>query len=183
MFEIAWSELFVVLVVAIIVVGPKDLPVMLRTFGRMIGKLRRSADDFRRQFDESMREAGGDDLQRELAELRRNNPLNEIRNTIEQAARDATEPPRLPTPEASQSTPQAAPVVHETLPEASAAVIPPAPDTSAAPVAETAPVPASIPVAEPAPKPSPETPVPPKEQAVATPGHEHVLNGQHRPLN
>ena len=181
MFEIAWSELFVVLVVAIIVVGPKDLPVMLRTFGRMIGKLRRSADDFRRQFDESMREAGGDDLQRELAELRRNNPLNEIRNTIEQAARDATEPPRLPVPEASQSTPQAAPVVHETLPEASAAVIRPAPDTSAAPVAETAPAP--VPAVEPAPKPSPKTPVPPKEQAVATPGHEHVLNGQHRPLN
>ena len=92
MFEIAWSELFIVLVVAIIVVGPKELPGMLRALGRMLGKLRRQADDFRRQFDESMKDVGGEDLQRELNELRRHNPLNEIRNTIEDAAREATKP-------------------------------------------------------------------------------------------
>jgi sec-independent protein translocase protein TatB len=169
MFEIAWSELLLVLIVAIVVVGPKELPGMLRTFGRMLGKLRRSADDFRRQFDESMREAGGDDLHRELNELRRNNPLNDIRNTIEQAAREATEPPRLPTPDANpgQPQPQEPPVVHETLAEANTPATPPAP------AAETA-----------APKPAaPETPAPPKDQASASPGHEAVMNGQHRTLN
>ena len=170
MFEVAWSELLLVLVVAIVVVGPKELPGMLRTFGRMMGKLRRSADDFRRQFDESMREAGGDDLQRELHELRRNNPLNEIRNTIEQAAREASEPPRPPTPDTQLAKPEEPPVAPETLVE---------PEKPAPTVAGATP-----PTAEPAPKAVSETPASPKDQAVATsPGHEHLINGQHRPLN
>lgn len=92
MFEIAWSELFLVIVVAIIVVGPKELPGLLRTMGRIVGKLRRTAEDFRRHFDDSMREAGGEDLKRELDQLRLHNPLNDIRNTIEEAAREATHP-------------------------------------------------------------------------------------------
>ena len=168
MFEIAWSELLLVLIVAIVVVGPKELPGMLRTFGRMMGKLRRSADDFRRQFDESMREAGGEDLQRELNELRRNNPLNEIRNTIEQAAREASDPPRLPTAGTYLDKPEEPPVIHETLAE---------PDKPAAPV---------VPSAEAAPadaRPAPETPAVSKDQATPSPGHEPVINGQHRTLN
>ena len=98
MFEIAWSELLIVVVVAIVVVGPKELPGLLRAIGGVLGKLRRSADEFRRQFEDTMREAGAEDLQRELSQLRHNNPLNEIRNTIEEAARDATQPPALPPP-------------------------------------------------------------------------------------
>ncbi len=163
MFEVAWSELFVIVIVAIIVVGPKDLPVMLRTFGRMIGKLRRSADDFRRQFEESMREAGGEDLQKELNELRRNNPLNEIRNTIESAAREASHP-SLPAPQTSVEKPEEPPVVYETLP----------PETTTA-----APAPPS---AEPAP-PAVPTPAQPANEPQVTPGHEPVINGQHRPLS
>ena len=175
MFEVAWSELLLVLVVAIVVVGPKELPGMLRTFGRMMGKLRRSADDFRRQFDESMREAGGDDLQRELHELRRNNPLNEIRNTIEQAAREASEPPRLPASDTHLANPEEPSVVPET---------PVAPETLVEPE-KPAPVAAAAtpPAAELAPKAVSETPASPKDQAVASPGHEHLINGQHRPLN
>jgi sec-independent protein translocase protein TatB len=167
MFEIAWSELFIVLIVAIIVVGPKELPGMLRAFGRIIGKLRRSADDFRRQFDDSIREAGGEDLQKELDALRRNNPLNEIRSTIENAAREATHPP-LPTadtyvdkPEEPPAAPDAAakpemnkPEMKLGLPPSSAEMAPPAP-------------------AEPAKEPQPQV----------SPGHEPVINGQHRPLS
>jgi sec-independent protein translocase protein TatB len=183
MFEIAWSELLLVLIVAIVVVGPKELPGMLRTFGRMLGKLRRSADDFRRQFDESMREAGGEDLHRELNELRRNNPLNEIRNTIEQAAREASAPPRLPTSDTYLDKPGEPPVIHETLAEPEKPALPVAPATEAAPATEVAPVGHS---ADPAPKPAQiETPVVPKEAAPAapSPGHEPVINGQHRTLN
>ena len=88
MFDIAWSELLLVVIVAILVVGPKELPGLMRTAGRMVAKLRRTADDFRRQFDEAVKEAGGEDLQREMQALRQHNPLNQIRNSIEEAARD-----------------------------------------------------------------------------------------------
>jgi sec-independent protein translocase protein TatB len=167
MFEIAWSELLLVLVVAIIFVGPKELPGMLRTFGRMMGKLRRAADDFRRQFDESVRDAGGEDLQRELAELRRNNPLNEIRNTIEEAARQAeTRPKPLPAPEPSIDNPAEPPVIHEThTPQETAPPSPPNPAQGDA-----------------APPASPE-PASPAKEASPSPGHEPLVNGQHRPLS
>lgn len=92
MLDIAWSELLLVAIVAILVVGPKELPVLLRSFGRMMGKLRRTADDFRRQFDDAVREAGGDDLQREMRSLKQNNPLSQVRNSIEEAGRDMTKP-------------------------------------------------------------------------------------------
>src|SRR5262245_5099731 len=64
MFDIGWSEILVIIVVAIVVVGPKDLPRLMGTFGHYAGKLRRAAADFQRQFDEAMREA-------ELAEVKK----------------------------------------------------------------------------------------------------------------
>ena len=69
MFDIAWSELLIVAIVAILVVGPKELPALLRTLGQMLGKLRRHADEFRRQFDEAVKDAGAEDLQREIRAL------------------------------------------------------------------------------------------------------------------
>ena len=56
MFDIGWSEILVIVVVAIVVVGPKDLPRLMRTFGRYAGKLRRAAAEFQRQFDDAMRD-------------------------------------------------------------------------------------------------------------------------------
>lgn len=56
MFDIGWSELLVIIVVAIVVVGPKELPKLMGTFGHYAGKLRRAAADFQRQFDEAMRD-------------------------------------------------------------------------------------------------------------------------------
>jgi sec-independent protein translocase protein TatB len=88
MFDIAWSELLLVAIVAILVVGPKELPGMLRALGRMLGKLRSTADDFRKQFDEAVREAGAEDLQREVRSLRKNNPLNQIKDSIEDVGRN-----------------------------------------------------------------------------------------------
>jgi sec-independent protein translocase protein TatB len=95
MFDIAWSELLLVAIVAILVVGPKELPGMLRSLGRMLGKLRRTADEFRKHFDDAVREAGGEEFQREIKSLKQNNPLNQIRSSIEDAAKDvgtATKP-------------------------------------------------------------------------------------------
>ena len=60
MFDIGWSEVLVIAAVAIIVVGPKELPKMLRSFGKTMGMVRRTANDFKRQFDEALREAERD---------------------------------------------------------------------------------------------------------------------------
>ena len=57
MFDIGWSELVVVGVVALIVIGPKELPGVLRNVGKAAGKLRTMAGEFRSQFDDAMREA------------------------------------------------------------------------------------------------------------------------------
>ncbi len=88
MLDIAWSELLLVAIVAILVVGPKELPALLRSLGRMVGKLRSTADEFRKYFDEAVREAGGEDLQREMRALKSNNPLNQVRDSIEEMGRD-----------------------------------------------------------------------------------------------
>ncbi len=64
MFDIGWSEILVIIVVAIVVVGPKELPRLMGTFGRYAGKLRRAAAEFQRQFDEAMRDT-------EMAEVKK----------------------------------------------------------------------------------------------------------------
>ena len=57
MFDIGWTEMLVIAVVMIVVVGPKDLPRMLRTFGKTTAKLRAMAGDFQKQFNEALKEA------------------------------------------------------------------------------------------------------------------------------
>jgi sec-independent protein translocase protein TatB len=57
MLDIGWSELLIIAIVAIVVVGPKDLPRLMRNFGHYAGKLRRMANEFKQQVDEAMREA------------------------------------------------------------------------------------------------------------------------------
>ncbi|MGI8724006.1 MAG: Sec-independent protein translocase protein TatB [Methyloceanibacter sp.] len=70
MFDIGWSELLVIAVVAIVVVGPKELPRLLRTFGHYAGKLKRAASDFQRQFDDAMRESELDEMRNTFEEMR-----------------------------------------------------------------------------------------------------------------
>jgi sec-independent protein translocase protein TatB len=85
MFDIGWSELLVIAVVAIIVVGPKDLPKLMRSIGHYAGKLRRAASDFQRQFEDAMRES----------------EVEEVRKAIESVKVDAPpldQPVMLPKP-------------------------------------------------------------------------------------
>lgn len=82
MFEIGWSELLVIGVVLIVVVGPKDLPKMLRTFGRTTTHLRKMAGDFRKQFDEALREAELDEVRDSVKGLRSLDPRQEIRKAL-----------------------------------------------------------------------------------------------------
>lgn len=70
MFDIGWTELVVIGVVALLVVGPKELPALLRTIGRYMGMVKRQANEFRAQFDEAMRETELDQLRKEVAALK-----------------------------------------------------------------------------------------------------------------
>ena len=91
MFDIGWTEMLVIAIVMIVVVGPKDLPRMLRTFGKTTAKLRAMAGDFQKQFNEALKEAELDDVKKSVDELRSLNPANEIKkqlNPFEKAAAD-----------------------------------------------------------------------------------------------
>lgn len=91
MFDFGWSELMVIAIVMIVVVGPKDLPKMLRTVGRMTAKMRGMANDFQRQFNEALKEAELEDVKKSVDSLRSLNPAAEIRkqlNPFEKAAAD-----------------------------------------------------------------------------------------------
>ncbi|PTE11631.1 Sec-independent protein translocase protein TatB [Mesorhizobium helmanticense] len=119
MFEVGWTEMLVIAIVMIVVVGPKDLPNMLRTFGRTTAKLRAMASDFQKQFNEALKEAELDDVKKSVDSLRGLNPAAEIRkqlNPFEQAAADvrsgvdaAMKPKPADDPaQPAASTPQAA---------------------------------------------------------------------------
>lgn len=91
MFEIGWSEMLVIAVVLIVVVGPKDLPKMLRTVGKTVSKLRGMAGDFQKQFNEALKEAELDGVKKSLDDIRGLNPMNDIKKSInpfEKAAAD-----------------------------------------------------------------------------------------------
>jgi sec-independent protein translocase protein TatB len=70
MFDIGWSELLVIAVVAIVVVGPKDLPKLMRGIGHYAGKLRRAAADFQRQFEEAMRESEVEEVKKAIESVK-----------------------------------------------------------------------------------------------------------------
>ena|SRR5687767_8466760 len=69
MFDIAWTELLVIIVVALVVVGPKDLPRLMRTAGQWAGRARAMADQFRRSFDDIARQSELDELRSEVNRL------------------------------------------------------------------------------------------------------------------
>ncbi len=70
MFDIGWSEFVLIAVVALIAIGPKELPGVLRTVGQWMGKARKMAAEFQSQFQEAMREAEMADLKKGFDEVR-----------------------------------------------------------------------------------------------------------------
>jgi sec-independent protein translocase protein TatB len=78
MFDISWSHLMVVLVVAIVVIGPKDLPRVLRAVGRWSGQVKRMARDFQNQFNEALREAELDSLKKDVEDIAKIDPMADV---------------------------------------------------------------------------------------------------------
>lgn len=82
MFDIGWSELVIIAVVALVVIGPKELPATLRTIGKMTTRARKVAGEFRAQFDEAMREAELDDVRQTISDAQKLNPMNSLREAM-----------------------------------------------------------------------------------------------------
>ena len=78
MFDIGWSELLIIAIVMIVVVGPKDLPKMLRAFGKATARMRATANEFKQQFDEALKEAELEDVRNIIDETRKLDPCSKI---------------------------------------------------------------------------------------------------------
>jgi sec-independent protein translocase protein TatB len=94
MFDFSWSELLLIGIVALIFIGPKELPGVLRTLGQWMSKIRRMAGDFQNQFHDAMREAELADLKKEVDEMAAHaaqysnfDPLSDVRKEMETAQR------------------------------------------------------------------------------------------------
>ncbi|WP_343683900.1 Sec-independent protein translocase protein TatB [Asticcacaulis sp.] len=121
---IGGSELIVIAVVALIVVGPKDLPKLLRQLGRFTAKMRSMADEFRTSFDDMARQSELDDLRKEVEALRSGNVTTPVIDDIREDMRriegeiNETIPPKghyyssstdVPSPDAYDHNPYQAP--------------------------------------------------------------------------
>jgi len=85
MFDLTSSKLLILGIVALIVVGPKELPFLLRTIGKYVSMIRRQANEFRAQFDEAMREAELDSIRKEVEAVARDaeNTIRDAHTTVE----------------------------------------------------------------------------------------------------
>ena len=159
MLDLAWSEIALIAVVALVVIGPKDLPEAVRGVARGIQKLRRMAGEFRSQADELVREANLDELRQQIHDIRNFNVRDEfekavdkdgsIRRSFDDPLRDAYTPPPSTAMEGASAPAGAADSAPATT-DAAPAFIPPA-DAAAAPPPFGPPQPSAVPAAMPEP--------------------------------
>ena len=92
MFDISWTEFLLVGIVALIVIGPKELPGVLRTLGQYTRKVRGMAAEFQNQFQEAMREAEMVDLKKQVDDMAHDfknyDPLKDVRSDVESMGKD-----------------------------------------------------------------------------------------------
>jgi len=88
----SWQHLSIMLIVALVVVGPKDLPRLMNMAGKWAGKARAMAGEFRRSFDEMARESELAELRKEIDNLKKNNPITDVANTMSGVQADIGNP-------------------------------------------------------------------------------------------
>jgi sec-independent protein translocase protein TatB len=145
MFGIGWSEFVVIGVVALIAIGPKELPTVLRTVGFWVGKVRRMANEFQGQFQEALREAEMADVRKELEEIsaqatdiKFDDPVADANKQIASAFEDkpAAETSAAETVSAAPTVPVSAEVLsQEALPQIDVPLPEPVPPVTSADVA------------------------------------------------
>lgn len=126
MFGFGWGEIVVIGIVALIAIGPKELPTVLRSLGHWMGKIRRMANEFQGQFQEALREAELTDLKKQAEEVTNSitsyDPLKETQKEIEKTF-DFDDPLKeLPKSEvtsdvATPHAPEAPPLPGATIPD------------------------------------------------------------------
>jgi sec-independent protein translocase protein TatB len=105
MIEFSWAHILVIAVVALIVIGPKELPAVLRTTGQWMGKIRRMAAEFQSQFQEALREAEMADVKQQFddigtaaKDLRHFDPIGSVRKELEGVMAEKPSPKVEPAP-------------------------------------------------------------------------------------
>lgn len=83
---VGFEEMILLVIVAIVVIGPKDLPLMMRKFGRFTGKMRAMAFEFKQGIDELGRQAELEELRKEVADLKKATGLDELRKEMQAEA-------------------------------------------------------------------------------------------------
>ena len=79
MFDLfSWNHILILLIVALVVVGPKDLPRLMHMMGRWAGKARGMANEFKRSFDDMARQTELEELRKEVEALKSHNPLGDM---------------------------------------------------------------------------------------------------------
>ncbi|MCA0921024.1 Sec-independent protein translocase protein TatB [Pseudooceanicola nanhaiensis] len=161
MFDMGWSELLLIGIVALIVVGPKDLPVLFRNVGQFVGKARGMAREFTRAMEDAAKESGVDDVTKTLRDAA--NPkqfgLDKLRDAADLTPKSAKKPAGSNTEKLSKERAEAAEKIRNAAAERAtqrkaeeaAAAATPQPDP--APAADTGPKPDPA-----APTPTSETP-------------------------
>ena len=155
MFDLGWGKIVIIAVIALVVIGPKELPAVLRTVGQWMGKIRRMAAEFQGQFQEAMREAEMADLKKSIdaiTDATRGigsgfDPIASVSKDIEKSFEEKpTSEPATTGEPAGAAAVEAAPAAE---PPAAAEATPPAPEPSVAaePPVVIEPPPASAPVA------------------------------------
>jgi sec-independent protein translocase protein TatB len=120
MFDIGWSELLVIGVVALIAIGPKELPGVLRMVGQWLGKVRRMASEFQGQFQEAMREAEMADIKKQVDDITNTastvtnfDPLGDISKQFETVIDDKPAQATTPSEPAVATPSEPAPVTQD----------------------------------------------------------------------
>jgi sec-independent protein translocase protein TatB len=92
MFDISWTEFLLIGIIALIVIGPKELPGVMRTLGQWTRKMRVMANEFQNQFHEAMREAEMADLKKQVDDLAHDiksyDPLKDVRSNVDAVGKD-----------------------------------------------------------------------------------------------
>ena len=112
MFDISWTEFLLIGVVALIVIGPKELPAVMRSLGQWTRKIRSLAADFQNQFHEAMREAEMADLKKQVDDvatgIKEYDPLKDVRADVESIGKNLDESIKGPDKPADQSAAEVA---------------------------------------------------------------------------
>lgn len=84
--QVGFFELLVIAIIALVVVGPRDLPKLMRTAGKYAGKARRMAAEFSNAFQQMAREAEMEDMRREIEALKKSSGIDEAKRALQDAA-------------------------------------------------------------------------------------------------